>query len=289
MSAMGDSSMNDIDSSMNDTIMIRKVNITHKGGGFFASCNCRLHRIIYCFLDRNDCLFLPIVNTSGMFDMYKIDNDKDITYEFFEHYNNIDENIIGLDRNSIKYDINNGFQYDNYKDLQYEYILPFVKKYFTPSSKILDIHYFFIQKYNIDVENTVGIYYRGTDKYIETPLASFESVYNKLNEVLEKENPGMQILVQTDSGQFLDYMKEKCIDDKIIVIAENGISYTNKGIHNEKTNKENYVDMHYLLSTFLILSKSKHLICSSSNCSIWMMYYRGGAENVYQSLNGKWL
>ena len=289
MSAMGDSSMNDIDSSMNDTIMIRKVNITHKGGGFFASCNCRLHRIIYCFLDRNDCLFLPIVNTSGMFDMYKIDNDKDITYEFFEHYNNIDENIIGLDRNSIKYDINNGFQYDNYKDLQYEYILPFVKKYFTPSSKILDIHYFFIQKYNIDVENTVGIYYRGTDKYIETPLASFESFYNKLNEILERENPGMQILVQTDSGQFLDYMKEKCIDDKIIVIAENGISYTNKGIHNEKTNKENYVDMHYLLSTFLILSKSKHLICSSSNCSIWMMYYRGGAENVYQSLNGKWL
>lgn len=289
MSAMSDSSMNDIDSSTNDNIMIARANITHPGGGFFASCNCRLHRIIYCFLDRNDCLFLPIVNTTGLFDMYKIDNDKDITYEFFEHYNNIDENIIGLDRNSIKYDINNGFQYDNYKDLHYEYILPFVKKYFTPSSKILDIHYFFIQKYNIDVENTVGIYYRGTDKYIETPLASFESVYNKLNEVLEKENPGMQILVQTDSGQFLDYMKEKCIDDKIIVIAENGISYTNKGIHNEKTNKENYVDMHYLLSTFLILSKSKHLICSSSNCSIWMMYYRGGAENVYQSLNGKWL
>jgi len=287
MSAINDSSMND--SLTNDNTLIGRVNITHQGGGFFASCNTRLHRIIYCFLDRNNCLFLPIVNTTGLFDMYKIDNDKDITYEFFEHYNNVDENILGLDKNSIKYDVSKGFQYDNYKDLQYEYILPFVKKYFTPSTKILDMHYILIQKYNIDVENTVGIYYRGTDKYLETPLASFESFHNKLNEILVVENPGMQILVQTDSGQFLDYMKEKCIDDRIIVITENAISYTNKGIHNEKTTKENYVDMHFLLSTFLILSKCRHLICSSSNCSIWMMYYRGCAENVYQSFDNKWL
>ena len=287
MSVMNDSSLNDI--VTNDTTLIGRVNITHYGGGFFASCNTRLNRIIYCFVDLNDCLLLPIVNSSGLFDMYKIDKDKDITYEFFEHYNNIVENILGLDQKYIKYDITDGFQFDNYKDLPYEYLLPFVKKYFTPSGKILDIHYLLIQKYNIDLENLVGIYYRGTDKYLETPLASFESFYNKLNEVLEKENPGMQILVQTDSGQFLDYMKEKCVNNKIIVITENGTSYTNKGIHNEKTNKENYVDMHFLLSTFLILSKSKHLICSSSNCSIWMVYYRGGAENVYQSLDGKWL
>jgi len=270
--------------------MIGIIDIIQPGSGFFACCNTRLHRIIFCFLHYNDCLLLPeVINTSELFDMYKIDNDKDITYDFFEHYNNIVENIIGIDKNSIKYDLELGFQFNNYKDLPYEYLLPFVKKYFTPSSKILDIHYLLIQKYNIDLENLVGIYYRGTDKCLETPLASFESFYNKLNEVLEKENPGMQILVQTDSGQFLDYMKEKCLDDRIIVITENATSYTNKGVHNEKTTKENYVDMHLLFSTFLILSKSKHLICSSSNCSIWMMYYRGGAENVYQSLNGKWL
>ena len=43
------------------------------------------------------------------------------------------------------------------------------------------------------------------------------------------------------------------------------------------------------LATFLILSKCKHIIMSSGNCSLWTIYYRGNADNIYQYLNDKFI
>jgi hypothetical protein len=77
--------------------------------------------------------------------------------------------------------------------------------------------------------------------------------------------------------------------NKIIIILENSTSSTSTGIHFEKNNNENYNDIQYLLSTFLIISKCKYIICSSGNGSIWIMFYRGNAINVYQNLNKVWL
>lgn len=79
------------------------------------------------------------------------------------------------------------------------------------------------------------------------------------------------------------------MNKNIIVIHENKTSYSNNGIHNETSVGENYIDIQYLLSTFLIISKCKHFICSSSNCSIWIMYFRNNIENIYQNLNKEWL
>ena len=49
------------------------------------------------------------------------------------------------------------------------------------------------------------------------------------------------------------------------------------------------VSIFVIFATFLIISKCKYLICSSGNCSIWMMYYRENANNIYQFLNDKWI
>jgi len=83
-------------------------------------------------------------------------------------------------------------------------------------------------------------------------------------------------------------MNEKQINN-VIVIIENSTSYTNRGIHKEKTPSDNYNDVQTLFATFLIISKCKYIICSSGNCSIWMMYYRENANNVFQNLNKVWL
>ena len=37
------------------------------------------------------------------------------------------------------------------------------------------------------------------------------------------------------------------------------------------------------------MSKCKYIICGSGNCSIWIMFYRENANNVFQNLNGEWL
>ena len=83
-------------------------------------------------------------------------------------------------------------------------------------------------------------------------------------------------------------IKSRCINN-LIIIKENSVSYTDIGIHYEKTYNENYTDIQYLFGTFLIIAKCKYIICSSSNCSVWIMYYRENAENIYQNLNKIWL
>jgi hypothetical protein len=251
--------------------------------GFFSCCSVRIWNIIQYF---NNKKILPnTIDCSGLFTMYK-DTKNDISYDFFEKYDNINI-IINYEKNILITDMN--FQFNNYKNVDYSAILPFVKKYFSPSNNIINISNNLLSEYKIDTSNCIGLYYRGTDKYIETKLGGFKSYYDKLNEIINKEeNKNVQILLQTDSAQFLDYMKEKKINN-IIVIQQNKVSYTSRGIHKEQTRKTNHQDIKYLFATFLIISKCKYLICSSGNCSIWMMYYRENANNIYQFLNDKWM
>lgn len=251
--------------------------------GFFSGCSVKLYEIINYF---NNFKKLPKdVDSSELFLKYKYDNKTDITYDFFEHYDNRDFNLYSKKYIDIDY---NCYQFNNYKLIDYDSITPYIDKYFYPSKKIINIYNDLIDKYNIDTDNCIGLYYRGTDKYKETPLDSFESYYQKLKE-LTKNNSKIQILIQTDSTPFLEYMKDKCFNKNIIIIKENSTSSTNKGIHFEKSNSENYKDMKNLFATFLIISKCKYIICSSGNCSVWIMFYRNNAKNVHQNLNKEWL
>jgi hypothetical protein len=96
-------------------------------------------------------------------------------------------------------------------------------------------------------------------------------------------------LIQTDEAQFIDFIQNKNIENNIIIIHENSISYSSEGIHNEKHASENYIDIQNLFATFLIISKCKYIICNSCNGSVWITYYRENAENVYQNLKKLWV
>ena len=265
--------------------------VTHNAG-FFSCCSVRLEQIVNYL--NNQRILPEVVDSSQQFHLYKnkkydCDNENEVVFEFFEHYNKIDC-LIEFNKPIT---INNMcFQFDNYKKVNFTYINPFIKKYFTPSLYIQNISNELIKKYHIDINNCVAIYYRGTDKKQETELGSFDTYYEKLKEILKIKN-NLSILIQTDSSDFLNYMVDKLknfnTSNQIIIISENTTSSTDKGIHNEKKRSENFEDMKILLASFLIISKCKYIICSSGNCSIWMMFFRGNANNVYQNLNREWL
>jgi hypothetical protein len=246
--------------------------------GFFSSCSVKLTQIVD-FINLNKKL-PDVVDSSELFEFYKNDKIKDISLEYFENYNNITDIYIS---HPIHYNHTN--QFTNYSNLHYEYIIPLIKKYFSPSVKINEIIGNIEKKYNFEYDNTVAVYYRGTDKIIETQLASFDEFYKQIIEITNK-NKNIKILIQTDTAQFIDYINSKNLEN-IIIINENKTSYKNIGIHNEEKN-ENYYQMFYFLSTVVIISKCKYIICSSGNCSIWMMLYRGNGKNIIQYLNGTW-
>jgi len=255
------------------------VKVTHNAG-FFSCCSIRLNSIIdYINLNKR----LPdIVDSSEQFNLYKKNDEKeDITFDYFKNYDKINNvNII------IPIDYKQNQQFSNYNNLNYKSITPLIKKYFTPSTNVNKIVNNLVKKYNIIYKNTLSVYYRGTDKYKETKIDTFDEFYKQIIKITDI-NKNINILIQTDTSQFIDYINSKNLKN-IIIINENKTSYKNNGIHNEQSGDENYYDMFNFIATILIISKCKYIICSSGNCSIWAMFYRGNCKNVIQNLNKKW-
>lgn len=254
------------------------IKTTHNAG-FFSCCSVKLTKIVE-FVNCNKRL-PEIVDSSMQFEWYKKKIDIDITFDYFEHYDNI-KNV------EIVYPINyhHNDQFKFYSNLDYRCITPLIKKYFSPSAEINKIINNIEKKYNIVCENTLAVYYRGTDKFAETRIASFDDFYNQIIKIVNI-NKDINILLQTDSAKFIDYINDKKLKN-VVIIDENKTSYTNRGIHNEQSFNTNYQDMFYFLSTIIILSKCKYIICGSSNCCKWIMFYRGNNKNVIQYLNRTW-
>jgi hypothetical protein len=265
--------------------------VRHSNSGFFSCCSVILYNINKYIHEFRK---LPVdVNSSDVFYLYKIDKTKDITYDFFIHSNSTppislnDINNIILYKHQYNLDVQ---QFTEYGSYNYNFTTSLINKYFTPTQYINNIANNLISKYNIDVNNCIVIYYRGTDKYQETAIDSFDSFYNKLSELLEIiNNNNITILIQSDTAQFVDYIKSKSIINPVIIFNEMETSYTNKGIHYEHTSEQNYKDISYLFASVLIMSKCKYILCSSGNVSMWIMLYRGNAMNVHQNLNLKWI
>ena len=248
--------------------------VTHTNAGFFSCCSVRLMKILEYF---NENKRVPhFVDSSEQFILYR---PPDVWGDLCSHFFKFKLNDVSYSED-IK-DCNDN-QFRPYKSIHFESLNPFIERYFSPSDEIVGIANLFIQKYKLAPPGMISVYYRGTDKYKETPLAAFEDYSTMIDKIYK----GEQILVQSDSAPFLSYMRSKY---QIVAIEENPVSDTSNGIHNENNSSQNYNEIKYLLATVMIMARSKTVICSSGNVSIWLAYYRNSANNLYQNLNNSWL
>ena len=271
------------------------IKIAHHNYGFFSCCSVKLRDIVNLVNSTKDASARSSlkVDSSDLFTLYKkeCDANRDITYDFFKKPPQIGDGDVYLCRNG-KFCVWD--QFENYSTLDYDFFKPFISRYFSPSRVINQILTNLEKKYNLDYKNTIAVYYRGTDKRKETKLASFDQFYSEIKRYVSahtqegESNNDPHILVQTDSSQFLDYIKTKNLDN-LIVINENKTSDSAVGFHNKTVVRDsNYYHMMDFLPTVIAISKCKRIVCSSGNCSLWMMLYRGNAKNVSQYLNGTW-
>ena len=268
---------------------VEYVNSTHNAG-FFSCCSIRLDDIIKFF---NKYKLLPIkVDSSRQFKWYKNNENKnenennDITFDYFEYYKNV--NIFPIYKNNIKYDGVTD-QYKNYKQIDYESISPFVKKYFTPSLKIKKIISNLEMKYKITEYTQICVlFYRGNDKVTETELASYNDIIDKAKIIFDINN-NIKFLIQSDETEFIETI--------INTFPENSFYFKDEIRHMKKQDSTvdkifkdtNHIFSKYYLAITIIMSKCNYIICGSGNCSIWIMLYRGNSNNVYQFLNNAWI
>jgi len=253
--------------------------------GFFSNCSMRLFYIWEYFNKNNK---LPIVvDSSRSFQWYK-PNDRqndDITFEYFKDYNSID--IDGFNKNTSYH---SDTQFTSYKKLDFNLYSPFIKKYFTPSNEINEIVEKIENKYQIntvDYNNICVLFYRGNDKITETSIPTYDDIIVKAKEILNK-NPNIKFLIQSDETEFIE---------KIQTEFENTFYFVDEIRHMKKCRNtvdrvykdKNYEFSKYYLAITIIMSKCKYIICGSGNCSIWIVFFRGNANNIFQNLNNKWL
>jgi len=257
------------------------IKVTHNAG-FFSCCSIRLTNILkYINLNKQ----LPIeVDSSEQFKLYKLNNE-DITYEYFEHYNKMQN--ININKETFE-PIYVNDQFIDYSTIEYKNINPLVQKYFTPNTNINNIIQNIETKYNLDYKNICVLFYRGNDKNRETLICDYEEYVEYANLILTK-NKEIKFLIQSDETEFIIFMTKlfpnnsfyfkdeirsinKC-DDTVDVIM--------KHLNNEFSK--------YYLGITIIMSKCNYIICGSGNCSQWIMYYRKNNNNTIQNLEGKWI
>ena len=228
-------------------------------------------------------MFPKDVDSSTLWIWYKTNLNTDITFHYFEHYNNVNETLINKQINYKE-----SHQYLNYKDLSYSKICPVVRKYFSPSKEIKTIISTITEKYKVNYDNTCVLFYRGNDKNRETEICSYEEYTRYSEEVLQK-NPNVQFLIQSDETQFIEYMRER--------YPNNSFYFKDEIRHIKKCNstvdrlmkKTNYEFSKRFLAITIIMSKCNTIVCGTGNCSIWIMLYRESAKNLYQNNKGRWI
>lgn len=252
-----------------------------RGSGFFSCCSVKLSIIVEHINahsktpDNLDC--------SVSFEWYKKPHEPaDITYEYFEHYDNINDVEVSF---PIRY--HHEHQFLNYSVIDYKNISPVVKKYFSPSTNIVNIIEEMEKKYKVDYDNVCVLFYRGNDKVTETKLCEYDDYLNYANLII-KNNPNIVFLIQSDETEFIDLMTEKYPNNSFYFKDEiRHMKKCNSTVDKEMSDK-NYEFSKYYLAITLIMSKCKYIICGTGNCSIWIMIFRENNNNVCQYLEGKW-
>lgn len=256
--------------------------------GFFSCCSVILDSIIDYF--NNKQLVPNGINTKNVFGWYKKWRgnsliDDDITFDFFQKYDSINISIYY----SKPVYFNEFTQYVDYKSIDYRQLTPFIRKYFSPNQEILEIVDDMETKYCLyDYSNICVLYYRGNDKATEIKLGSYDGYIERARELLEK-NPKLLFLVQSDETEFIDLMKTTF--PKKTIIFNDEIRHMNKTINTvDKIDvKNNYKFAKYYFAITIIMSKCKHIICNTGNCSLWIFLYRCNADNIHQQIEDRWL
>jgi hypothetical protein len=257
------------------------IKTTHNAG-FFSCCSVKLNEIVD-FINSNKKL-PDSVDSSQQFEWYKNDKnkDKDITFDYFENYNNITDVDV---THPINY--HNSHQFKNYNDLDYNGLTPLIKKYFSSAVEINEIVNNIEKKYNLIYENICVLFYRGNDKNTETKKCGYDEYSNYANQLLKK-NPKIVFLIQSDESEFIEFISNTFPNNSFYFKDEiRHVNKCNSTVDIILSSTNNIFSKFYLAIT-IIMSKCKYVICVSGNCSMWIMLYRGNNKNTIQYLNGTW-
>jgi hypothetical protein len=175
----------------------------------------------------------------------------------------------------------------NVKLLNFNITNQIINKFFTPNKTVLDYYDNLIKSNNIDLDNTIFVWARSTDKSGE---ARIPGIFAYLSVIRSIQPSDKEVLLQTDDIRvFKDFSSSKI---KIKTIPEIPISDKLRGFHNEMNEmsddkfktlynitKHEYFLQMYCLS--LIAKNAYKTILYPGNPTTYIPMLKGSFDNCY--------
>lgn len=142
-------------------------------------------------------------------------------------------------------------------------------RHFSPSNVVLNKIEELKQKYNIDCQNSIGVYYRGTDKIREIKLPEVEKYYS----IIDNKDSSLKIFLQTDQQQILDQFLQR-YGNRVVYFTELPFSSTQKSTyHSQKEDRvKNAIEFNASLN---VIAKCKYMLMTDgSNVSGYLWNIR---------------
>jgi len=176
---------------------------------------------------------------------------------------------------------------DDVKLLNFKITNKIINKFFNPSKLVLECYDKIIESNNIDLNNTIFVWARSTDKGGETRIPSVEEYLKVINSI---NLSNKEILLQTDDYRVLNNFKGCNLNLK--TIKEIPTSETLRGFHIEmseigneafrskyKITKDEYLLQMYCLS--LIAKNSYKSILYPGNPTTYVPMIKGSFDDCY--------
>ena len=151
--------------------------------------------------------------------------------------------------------------------------------YFSLSPKVVKLSDGFVEKYVINLEETIGVHYRGTDKQTEIETPSLKEFISQTRQFMqEMANP--KILLLTDEPDVIVGF-EAAFPNVVITISELAAPGGSIGAH-ILDSKEPEVQGQIFLGILSLVSKCKKVVTHTGNGALWEVLFRGSTEGLKQ-------
>lgn len=267
----------------------------HNGSGFFSCCTQAIFNIIQ-YIQTNKTV--PVVNFSKLFSCYQHSGGDSLYNYCFEELDcNVSAQSVCAIYNKYHFwdDISNQFSLDShfiYSNIIMKDILPLIRKWFTPSSRVLNNINTLKNKYDYTFDNTLSIYYRGTDIHTDPHLPTgwvnneYQTIIDTANSTLMRDSSISEVFIQTDQQQFLEKTLNHVNCDNIKYVESLPVTSSSIGCHFLDSIDKRHLAIEFLSSIYMIRD-SKYLLYTTSNVSRWLAMYRGTTDNTVQFLQNK--
>jgi hypothetical protein len=167
----------------------------------------------------------------------------------------------------------------DYAAIPFKDVLDAVGLYFRLSPKVLKLSDVFVEKYGINLEETIGVHYRGTDKQTEIESPTLTEFISQTRELMQQmANP--KILLLTDEPDVIVGF-EAAFPNAVITINELAAPGGSIGAH-ILDSKEPEVQGQIFLAILSIVSKCKKVVTHTGNGALWEVLFRGSTEGLKQ-------